>query len=138
MATLSLRIDNAAVKRLVGEVTGGAARQAANTAASRAKSNIQAKGRIDSSAMYRGMTVQETSAPALSTAFLVYTPVKYAAFQEFGTRAHGPKRASHMVFKPKGQSAFVFAKWVRGVEPAFFMTNALKSMSTKDFLRMRL
>ena len=73
MASVGLKIDDAAVKTLMRSLTNGTCRQAANTAASRAKSNIQAAGRMDSSAMYRGMTIQETSAPPLSTAYLVYS-----------------------------------------------------------------
>jgi hypothetical protein len=82
------------------------------------------------------MTIEQVTSDPMRAAYLVYTPVPYAIFQELGTRAHGPKRAPRMVFKPKGQQMFVFAKWVRGVEPAYFMTNALKSLSVKDFLRL--
>ena len=136
MATLSIRIDANAVQRVVGRASHVAAAHGANVAAARAKNNIAQAGRVDSTAMYRGMTVEEVTSAPLNAAFLVYTPVPYAIYQELGTRDHGPVRAKRLVFKPKGQQFFVFAKWVRGVTPAYFMTNALKSLTTKDFLRL--
>lgn len=136
MATgFNLRLDRAAVARVVGQRADAAALQAANISAARAKRNIQAAGRIDTTAMYRGMTVEKTSSTPLKHSYLVYTPVPYAIFQELGTRAHGPKYAKAMRFRPKGSQAFVFATWVRGVTPAHFMRNALRELSLRDFLR---
>jgi hypothetical protein len=135
-ASLNIKIDANAVRRVVGRSVTVTASHGARVAAARAQNNIKVTGRVDSTAMYRGMTIEQVTSDPMRAAYLVYTPVPYAIFQELGTRAHGPKRAPRMVFKPKGQQMFVFAKWVRGVEPAYFMTNALKSLSVKDFLRL--
>ncbi len=135
-ASLNIKIDANAVQRVVGRTVAVAAAHGANVAAARAKNNIAQANRVDSTAMYRGMTVEQVTSAPLNAAYLVYTPVPYAIYQEFGTRDHGPVRAKRLVFKPKGQQFFVFAKWVRGVQPAYFMTNALRSLSVKDFLRL--
>lgn len=135
-ASFVIRIDQNAVNRVVGHAADVAAAHGANVAAARAKRNIADAGRVDSTAMYRGMTVENVTIEALNPRYLVYTPVPYAIYQELGTAAHGPRTAKALRFKPKGAQVFVFAKWVRGVTPALFMTNALKSLSTKDFLRL--
>lgn len=136
MAGLSLRIDEAAVRRVVGSAMEDAVRQAADITVARAKRNIQALGRLDSSAMYRDMTSERASAPPNKVVYLVYTPHDYVVFQEFGTRAHGPVRAKALRFRPKGSQTFVFAKWVRGVTPGNFMRDAARALSIQDFLRL--
>lgn len=137
MAGLNLRINESAVRRVVGSHLEDAVRQAADITASRAKRNIQAAGRIDTTAMYRGMTTERATALSdLKVVYLVYTPVEYAVYQEFGTRDHGPTRAKALRFKPKGSQGFVFAKWVRGVKPAHFMRDAARALSINDFLRV--
>lgn len=141
---LNIRLNEAAVRRVVGGAIEAAVQQAADITAARAKRNIQAAGRIDSSAMYREMTTERSSAKSKGdkVVYLVYTPVEYADYQEFGTGLYGPRgayiyptKAKALRFRPKGATAFVFAKRVRGVRPAHFMRDAAKALSTKDFLR---
>lgn len=55
--------------------------------------------------------------------------IYWAWFQHQGTRAHGPKRARAMRFRPKGESGWVFARWVRGVEPDPYLVTALRIAS---------
>jgi hypothetical protein len=59
----------------------------------------------------------------------------YAKYQEFGTRAHGPKRAKFMVFQIRGSGPLIFAKWVRGVTPAHFMRDAIQAVKASDYAR---
>lgn len=60
----------------------------------------------------------------------VGTNINYASFQEFGTSAHGPKRAKYLVFTPKGAKQPVFTKWVKGVKPQRFMQQGLEKLRT--------
>jgi len=60
------------------------------------------------------------------------TNVHYAAYQEFGTGVHGPrkaliypKNAKVLRWKRRG-GGFVFARYVRGVQPKKYFTRALK------------
>lgn len=48
---------------------------------------------------------------------------KYAKFIEFGTRAHGPKRARFLRFVGRN-GAVVFARRVRGIKPRKFLYRA--------------
>ena len=43
-------------------------------------------------------------------------------FLEWGTKAHGPVTASHLVFRIGG--TLIFTKWVKGIEPRKFMAEA--------------
>lgn len=70
---------------------------------------------------------------SLHSKVAVGTPVPYVKYQEFGTRAHGPVRAKMLRFRPKGSAEYVFAKWVRGVQPARFMRKALAALRPSDF-----
>jgi hypothetical protein len=135
-ASVNLKIDYRAVDRVVGLSADEATRRAADITVARAKRNIRALDRIDTSAMYRGMTREKASFAPLRPVYLVYTPVPYVAYQEFGTRGHGPVRAKVLRFAPKGSSTFVFAKWVRGVTPGNFMRDAANALSVRDFLRV--
>ena len=70
----------------------------------------------------------------MKPAYIVGPRVGYAKFQDLGTRAHGPKRRKFMRFQPKGSSKWVFAKWVRGVTAAFFMSRAAFRLRPRDFV----
>lgn len=48
---------------------------------------------------------------------------KYAKFVEFGTKAHGPKRAKFLRFMGRN-GRFVFARRVRGIKPYKFLYRA--------------
>lgn len=73
---------------------------------------------------------QEPFSPRGYVAHVGNSPeVYWAWFQHQGTRAHGPKRARAMRFKPKGESHYVFATWVRGVEADPYLVTALRLAS---------
>lgn len=104
-------------------------RRAAYRARSKVRDNIVSSGRIDTGRMLKSTQVKSMGRSRWKVAN--YTP--YARFQEFGTRAHGPKTAKALRFKPKGATAFVFAKRVRGVTAARFFEKAMRSMTIKDW-----
>lgn len=108
---------------------------AAQRTAVRANSNVLRRGRRKTGKLARSF---KTKRSPLSTPLLfkvrVYSDLPYTGFQERGTRAHGPVKASRLVFKPKGSQTFVFAKWVRGVKPGNFLSDARRALRPEDFL----
>ena len=66
----------------------------------------------------------------------VYSDAPQATYLSQGTGIYGPggqpirpKRASMLVFKPKGSSEFVFTNEVKGARPNKFMLRALEQAS---------
>ena len=132
MAKIKSTISKGATIQVIGPMVDGAAYRAAQAMRGRAMANIRASGRIDTGGMIAGLQVRVLSRGGLAVAYQVYSAASYTVFQEFGTRAHGPRVASAMVFTPKGGGGVVFATWVRGVTPAYFMTNALRDARASD------
>lgn len=133
-AHVRIRIDHPTMRAHVGKLSRAAVERGAAKAEERYRANIRTTDRINTGEMVN--SVQQRDVPGRSPmqpAIAVGTPVSYAKYQEFGTRAHGPVRAKYLKFKPKGSSSFVFAKWVRGVRPARFAQNALDMMRPTDF-----
>jgi hypothetical protein len=84
--------------------------------------------------MVNSVTIQRVPGKhPLNPTFSVGARTPYAAYQEYGTRAHGPATASRMVFTPKGSRTAVFAKWVRGIHPAHFVRDAMRLIKPSDF-----
>lgn len=104
-------------------------RKAARRAGQRVRANIVSSGRVHTGRMLKSVRVE----PAGKARWKVVNYVPYAKFQEFGTRAHGPVTAQFLRFKPKGATAFVFAKRVRGVTAARFFEKAMRSLTIKDW-----
>lgn len=132
MAKVRSNISRGATIKVVGPMADQAAYRAAQAMRGRAISNIRSSGRIDTGRMVAGLQVRRLTAVGGVVAYAVYSDVPYAVYQEFGTAAHGPKVADFMVFTPKGGGGVVFAKWVRGVTPAYFMTRALNAAKASD------
>jgi hypothetical protein len=131
VAKVSVKMSRGAAVTVIGPMTDRAAYRAAQATRGRAISNIRGAGRVDTGAMIAGLQVRVLARGGLRVAYAVYSSVPYAVYQEFGTRAHGPRTASVMVFSPKG-GGVVFATWVRGVTPAYFMTRALQAAQASD------
>jgi hypothetical protein len=119
---------------VIGPMVDQAAYRAAQKLRGRILSNIRAAGRVDTGKMMAGMQVRVISNKGLGAAYQVYSSAPYTRFQEFGTRAHGPRVAKFMVFTPKGSGSKVFAKWVRGVTPGYFVTKAVAQAQASDFV----
>lgn len=127
-------INKAAVIRAVGPMAERAAYRAAQTLRSRAVANINQLGRVDTGAMKNSIRVRVAStSTALNKAYTVGSTAPYTKYQEYGTRAHGPRRAARMVFRIRGAGPLIFARWVRGVTPGRFMSRAAKSIKPSDY-----
>lgn len=113
-----------------------AVKRAAKVTAERANANVIRKNRVDTGKMSRSF---KTGRSPLSRpghpVVRVSSKLPYTKYQEFGTRAHGPKNAKALRFKPKGSNVYVFAKWVRGVQPGHFLRDARRALRRQDFLR---
>ncbi|QDH91612.1 hypothetical protein QDA01_gp77 [Microbacterium phage Cinna] len=131
MAKVKVSMSRGATVKVIGPMVDQAAYRAAQATRGRAISNIRAAGRVDTGAMIAGLQVRVLARGGLNVAYAVYSSAPYAVYQEYGTRAHGPRTASVMVFTPKGGGT-VFATWVRGVTPAYFMTRAMQSAKASD------
>lgn len=135
MAKVKARVSRSAAITVIGPIADRAAYNAAQKMRGRAISNIRSSGRVDSGRMIAGLQVRVVSRAGLGVAYQVYSSAPYTVYQEFGTRGHGPRTANFMVFTPKGGGGVVFAKWVRGVTPALFMTRALQAARAADALQ---
>lgn len=133
---VTIRLDPAAVERVVGGAAREGVRRAANRTNTRAREGITSAGRVNTGQMRDRMTSVEASwSKPLSPVYLVYTDVYYAGWQERGVQGPiYPVRAKALRFKPKGSSVYVFAAWVRGFEGAFFMKRAYEQLTQKDYL----
>lgn len=129
-----LRIDNSKMRAEVGIITKDAVRRGAAKAQENYQNNIRADGLVNSGKLLSSVTQQDVPGrEVLAPAIAVGTPLDYAKYPEYGTRAHGPVRAKALRFKPKGSNTFVFAKRVRGVKPYRFAQRALDSLRPRDF-----
>lgn len=128
-----LRIDLGKLNALAGTVSRDAVRRGASAAERRARANILTSDLVNTGELLNKMQQKDVPGNPLYPKVAVGSSAPHAKYPEFGTRAHGPARASVMRFKPKGSSTFVFAKWVRGVKPYRFMRRALDMMRPTDF-----
>lgn len=132
MAKITTSIRKGAVIQVIGPMTDAAAYRAAQAMRGRVMANIHSSGRVDTGAMIQGMQVRKISQNGLRVAYQIYSTAPHTIFQEFGTKAHGPKVAKAMVFTPKGSGRVVYATWVRGVTPAYFMRRAYSDAKAAD------
>ena len=118
----------------VAQITKQAALKASRRTQGRIQRNIRAKGRVNSGRMVNSVTIERVPGKhPLNPTFEIGARTPYAAYQEKGTRAHGPVKAQRMVFTPKGSSHTVFAKWVRGIKGAHFVRDAVRLIKPSDF-----
>lgn len=118
----------------MAQITKQAALKASRRTQGRIQRNIRAKGRVNSGRMVNSVTIERVPGKhPLNPTFEIGARTPYAAYQEKGTRPHGPVKASRMVFTPKGSSQAVFAKWVKGITGAHFVRDALRLIKPSDF-----
>lgn len=130
-----IRMNSAEFRRM--EETGTIAQgvwRAAGVTRDRAKAEITAQGRVDTGRMRNSIVARRIRGRRRGVFYEIGSQVPYDIYQHEGTQAHGPRRARLMRFKPKGQSAYVFARWVKGVTPSKFLTKALAKLSSSDFI----
>lgn len=130
MARVNLQINNAAVRALLTDPTGGVARdllRRGNNVATLAKKYAPVNtGRL------RASIEAKLVKYAGNLAVIVGTNVSYAMFQHEGTGIYGPHgtpivpvNSQYLRFRPKGSTEFVYAKSVKGSMPTFFLKRAL-------------
>lgn len=118
----------------MAQLTKQAALKASRRTQGRIQRNIRAKGRVNSGRMVNSVTIERVHGKhPLNPTFEIGARTPYSAYQEKGTRAHGPVKAQRMVFTPKGSSQAVFAKWVKGITGAHFVRDALRLIKPSDF-----
>lgn len=132
---VSIRWNDAEFKRITEQQTvPQAVWRAAGKVRDRAKVNITTAGRVDTGAMRNSIVGRRVRGGKKGVWYEVGSDLPYAIYQHEGTRGPiVPRRAMLLRFKPKGGSAYVFAKQVRGVTGSPFLTDALKSLTVNDF-----
>lgn len=131
---IRVRMDGKATVECASGHASRAAYNGSQRFAGKVRQEIRAAGRVDTGRMVNSVTAtRDTRRDRLRPAYIVGPRVGYAKFQDRGTRAHGPKHKKFMRFKPKGKNYFVFARWVRGVKAANFMSKAVSKLSARDF-----
>lgn len=132
---VNLRIDVPEMRAQVGPLAQGAVQKAADVSKRRFASNIRSDGLVNTGKLANSIiTVPAPGSDLLAPAVVVGSPLDYAKYTNFGTRAHGPKTAKVMRFKPKGGGGFVFAKWVRGIKPYKYAERTLDQIRPTDFV----
>lgn len=133
---VKVRMDGKATVECASGHASRAAYNGSQRFAGKVREEIRAAGRVNTGRMVNSVkATRDVRSNRLRPAYLVGPRVGYAKFQDRGTRAHGPKTKKFMRFKPKGKNYFVFAKWVRGVKAAHFMSKAASRMTARDFAR---
>lgn len=118
----------------VAQITKQAALKASKRTQGRIQRNIRAKDRVNSGRMVNSVTIERVRGKhPLNPTFEIGVRRPYAAYQEKGTRPHGPVKAQRMVFTPKRSRQTVFAKWVRGIKGAHFVRDAVRLIKPSDF-----
>lgn len=127
-----VRLDRSATAAMVARNVDAANELAAYYTRDRAKGNIVAKGRVDTARLWASIEARRVS----PFQWTVGSPLHYAKFQEEGVRGPVlPVRAKVLRFKPKGSTQFVFARRTKGFPGAFFLRDALRRLSPRDFRR---
>ena len=133
------KMDKNAMINLVGKMGQRAAANAGNQTVTRVRRSIRAQDRIDTGAMLRDTKAEfaRDSEPMMAKVTVTLGGGIYGIYQEFGTRAHGPRHAPFMVFRIRGKGPLIFAKHVRGVTPGKFMQDAYAAITVRDFIASR-
>jgi len=128
-----LRLDLGKLEAKVAPLADAAVDRAAERTVERVRTNLYGDDLVNTSNLVNSMKWVEVPSSPLYPRRAVGSPLDYVKYPEFGTRGHGPVRAQALRFVPKGGSAVVFAKWVRGVRPYGFMKRALDQLRPTDF-----
>ncbi len=130
---MRLNLDRAKVDRVVGGHASDASLRAAAITRSRIQQNINALGRVDTGQMRDTLLLEALPLSGRKARWRIRSPKFYTMWQERGTQAHGPVRASRLVFRIRGRGPLIFAKWVRGITPGLFFSRAMAALRPSDF-----
>ena len=133
---VNYQTDRRAVQIVVGGFTRKAAVAGAENFKKRVQANITASNRIDTGKMLANWDIVQMPAKGQAAyRFKVVSRQPYTIFQEKGTRGSVAKPGKWLRFKPKGSNVFIFRKRTGPVPPAYFVRNAVRSMTVRDFFR---
>jgi phage gpG-like protein len=140
MATVTWqnRLDLGAVRALMANPAGGVAQDMlrrglkVETQAKRNLGGVGGPKRVDSGRLRASINTQLVKAPNGAYMAIVGTNVNYARWVHDGTGVYGPRhrlirpiRRKYLRFRPGGRGRFVYARFVVGMKPNRFLTNAL-------------
>ena len=131
---VSVKIDHTKLNAYVSKIATASLERAGSVSASRMRSFILGDDLVHTGKLLGSIAVSHVQGPDTGKYVLIGTPLPYAKYPEYGTRAHGPVTAKFLRFKPKGSSTYVFAKWVRGVRPYRFAQKTLDEVRPSDFV----
>lgn len=135
MARIELNLYPAAVEAMIGRHSDRAAKRAADATRDRAKANLVRAGRVNTGKLLRSIHTFNRTAGRDRAVYAVGSALHYAGWQEEGVKGPiFPKRAKVLRFKPKGSATFIFRPSVKGFAGAFYLRDAYRSLSRKDFL----
>lgn len=133
MAGVDLTINEQAVQQLISE--SGEIGQRITTITRRVANAARTLAPADKGTL-RSSINEEVTARGNTLVGRVYSDAPQATYLSQGTGIYGPshkpirpKKASMLVFKPKGSSEFVFTNEVKGTPPNKFMLRALQQAS---------
>ena len=131
---MRLELYHGPMQELLVDVTGRSAKAASDKLASRISTEINRAGRVRSGLMMRSPRARLASRAPMRITYTIGEEMPfYTRYQNDGTRGSVARPGGVLAFKPKGSSVTVFARRVRGVQPARFFEKALASMTLDDF-----
>jgi hypothetical protein len=134
-AKVEVRLDTRLINPMLANLSDATAKRAAIRVRDRARSNVVAKGRVNTGRLLHSITARSMVRPAAGSArYAVGSSLDYASYQEEGI---GPvhARPGHVLrFRPKGSAVFIFRPRTRGFPGAHFMRDAYRSIKLQDFL----
>lgn len=129
-----VKMNHSKIRKYADEISREMADNAARNVQIRARKNIMKGRRNWTGQMRDGILLTKGTGNKAYRGRIVAATAPYSHFQEYGTRAHGPRRAKFLRFRVRGKGPYIFTKWVRGVTPLYFMRDAYKSLTVKDFV----
>lgn len=136
--TWTHRLDTTAVAALLNSPRGGVARDMlrrglrVETQAKRNLGGVGGPKRVDTGRLRASINTQLVTGPKGEPVAVIGTNVYYARWVHDGTGVFGPKhrlirptRREFLKFRPTGGGRFVYARFVVGMKPNRFLTNAL-------------
>jgi hypothetical protein len=114
----------------VGRVSDASAKHAAEATQRRARDLAPKRtGRLANS-----IEVQEGRSALMRATYRVGSPLKYALYQEKGTRAITARPGGVLAFSPRGGGGLIFRRRTRGVPAVRFMERAHRQITRRDFI----
>lgn len=131
---VKVTLDKRLVNNMLYTVTDKSAKKAADITRDRARANLVAAGRVNTGKLLSSINVRKVSSVGPVTTYSVGTSVPYAGYQERGIGPVHARPGGVLRFKPKGMGSFIFRPRTKGFPGAYFMRNAYRSLTLRDYL----